>query len=80
MTMSQFYMAVVLVILAAVALMLVLTRKGGQQRRLSTLAALAFVFVFAGLFFGESRLLGYGLIAVGVVLAIVDIFRRFPTR
>ena len=80
MTMSRFYIAVVLVILAAVALMVFLTRKSGQQRRLSTLASLAFVFVLAGLFFGESRLLGYGLIAVGVVLAIIDIFRRFPTR
>jgi len=29
--MSQFYLAVVLVILAAIALMIVLTRKGRQQ-------------------------------------------------
>jgi len=77
--MSQFYLAVVLVILAAIALMIVLTRKGRQQRRLSTLAALAFVFVLAGLFFGEHRLLGYGLLAIGVVLAIIDVFRRLRT-
>jgi hypothetical protein len=32
------------------------------------------------LFFGENRLLGYGLIAVGVVLAIIDMFRRFASR
>jgi membrane-bound ClpP family serine protease len=80
MTMSRFYIAAVLVILAAIALMAFLTRNARQQRRLSTLAGMALVFVLAGLFFGENRLLGYGLIAIGVVLAIVDVFRRLPNR
>jgi membrane-bound ClpP family serine protease len=80
MTMSQFYIAVVLFILAAIALLVFLTKKGPRQRQLGTLAGMAFVFVLAGLFFGENRLLGYGLIAVGVVLAIIDMFRRFASR
>jgi hypothetical protein len=32
----------------------------------------SFAFVLAGLIFGESRLLGYSLLGVGVLLAIVD--------
>ncbi|MFN2120446.1 MAG: hypothetical protein ACK2T0_08660 [Anaerolineales bacterium] len=80
MTMSQFYIAVVLVVLAAIALMVFLTRKGRQEQRLSTLSGMAFVLVLAGLFFGENRLLGYGLIAVGVILAVIDVFRRLPDR
>jgi membrane-bound ClpP family serine protease len=79
MTTSQFYIAADLVILAAIAVIVVLTSKG-WQRRLSTLAALAIVFVLAGLFFGENRLPGYGLLAIGAVLAIIDIFRRLATR
>jgi heme A synthase len=78
--MSQFYMAVVLVILVAIAMMVFLTRKSRQQQRLSMLAGMAFVFVLAGLFFGENRLPGYGLLAVGVVLAIIDVFRKLANR
>ena len=80
MNMSQFYIAVVVVILAAIALLVFLTRKARKQQRLSVLAGMAFAFVLAGLFLGENRLLGYGLMAVGVILAIVDVFRRLPDR
>ena len=80
MTISQFYIALALVILVAITLMVFLTRKGRRQPRLSTLAGVAFVFVLAGLFFGENRVLGYGLLAVGVILAIVDVFRQLPHR
>jgi membrane-bound ClpP family serine protease len=60
--------------------MVSLTRNGRRQRRFSTLAGMAFVFVLAGLFLGGNRLPGYGLIAIGVVLAIIDMFRRSPTH
>jgi membrane-bound ClpP family serine protease len=80
MTMSRFYIAAVVVILVAIALMVFLTRKGRHQERLSTLGGMAFALVLAGLFFGEDRLLGYGLLAVGVTLAIIDVFRRRPNR
>ena len=36
----------------------------------------AFAFVLAGIIFGEERIVGYGLMGVGVVLAIVDIVNR----
>jgi hypothetical protein len=38
------------------------------------LAGLAWAFVLAGIIFGEDRLIGYGLMGVGVVLAVIDVF------
>jgi len=52
------------------------TLKSGRPTRLTPLAGLAFVCVLAGIVLGEQRLIGYGLIAAGVVLALVDIWRK----
>ena len=76
MNISQIYIAVAIVILAVIALAMVLTRRRRQESRPSMLAALAFLFVVAGLFFGDNRLVGYGLMAVGVILAVIDMFRK----
>jgi hypothetical protein len=41
------------------------------------LASLAFGFVVAGIVFGnDNRLIGYGLMGIGVLLAVLDIFRN----
>lgn len=47
-----------------------------NKNRLSPLAGLAFGFILAGIYFRDNRYLGYGLIAVGVILAVIDIFSR----
>lgn len=52
------------------------TLKSGRPTRLTPLAGLAFVLVLAGIVLGERQLIGYGLIAVGVVLALVDIWNK----
>jgi hypothetical protein len=41
------------------------------------MAGLAWGFVLAGILFGDDRLVGYSLMGVGVVLAIVDIVMRW---
>jgi len=46
------------------------------KNRLTPLAGLAFAFVLAGIFFGENRLIRYGLIGIGIILAVVDIIIR----
>ena len=48
----------------------------GQRSRLTPLASLAFAFIVSGILFGEERIIGYSLMGVGVVLAIVDIIIR----
>lgn len=73
---SVAYSAVSIAVLAIVAILVFLVSKGKRENRLTPLAGLAFGFVLAGILFGDDRLIGYGLMAVGVVLAIVDIFSR----
>jgi uncharacterized membrane protein len=60
-------------ILAAVAF-LFLIKKGEHRNKIRSLGGLAFALIIAGILFGENRFIGYGLMAVGVVLSIIDIF------
>ena len=70
------YIAVSIAVLAIIAFLVFFVSRGKRETRLTPLAGLAFGFILAGIFFGEDRLIGYGLMGVGVVLAIVDIFHR----
>ena len=53
--------------------MIVLFGKGGFGERLSPLASIAFILVIAGIFFSDDRVIGYGLMGLGILVAIVDI-------
>jgi hypothetical protein len=77
---SAIYIAVSVVVLAIVAVLAFFIRKGRNENRLTPLAGLAFAFVVAGILFGDDRLIGYGLMGVGVVLAVVDIVNRSRGR
>jgi len=77
---SQFYILVSIVVLAIVALLVFFVNKGKSENRINPLAGLAFGFVLAGILFGDNRLVGYGLMGVGVMLAVVDIFRRLKSK
>jgi hypothetical protein len=76
MNISQIYIAVSIAVLAVVAFFIFAVRKNGKENRLTPLASLAFGFVLAGIVFGNDRLIGYGLMGVGVLLAVFDIFNR----
>jgi predicted branched-subunit amino acid permease len=73
---SHFYIAISIVILASIAFLVLVVRKNKKEKKLSPLAGLAFGFVLAGLFFGEARLMGYSLLGIGMVLAIIDIIKK----
>jgi uncharacterized membrane protein len=62
--------------LAVIAILLFLVAKNGKEQRLTPLAGLAFGFLLAGLFLGENRFIGYGLMGIGVLLALVDMYNR----
>ena len=76
MGMSQVDILIALVVLAVVAALVFLVRKDRAENRLSTLAGLAFGFILAGILFGQQRLLGYALMGIGVIFAVVDMLRR----
>jgi amino acid transporter len=71
---SPYYIAIAIVALLIIALLVFFIRKNGQANRLTPLAGLAFGFVLAGMFFGANRFIGYSLIGVGVLLAVIDMF------
>ncbi len=74
MALSQVYVIIVLFALVGVAVVAFVVKK--KENRLSRLASLAFAFILAGIFFGENVYLGYGLMGVGLGLAVVDIFKK----
>jgi inner membrane protein involved in colicin E2 resistance len=76
MSTSIAYIVASIAALAIIAILVFFVSKGKRENRLTPLAGLAFGFVLAGIIFGDDRLIGYSLMGVGVVLAIVDIFIR----
>ena len=73
---SQVYIIISIVVLAVIALLLFITGRNKQKRGLSKLAALAFAFIIAGILLGENHLVGYTLLGIGVLLAIIDIYSK----
>ncbi len=73
---SVAYLAVSVAVIAIVAVLVFLTGGKRGKSRLSPLAGLAFAFIMAGILFGDDRLIGYGLMGIGVVLAFLDIVNR----
>jgi uncharacterized membrane protein len=77
---SKVYVLIAIVALAVVSL-LVFLRRSERHNRLTPLAGLSFAFVIiAGIIFGDERWLGYGLIGIGVVIAVVDMVHRARSR
>jgi hypothetical protein len=68
------------VALAVIAVLVFVVGKKGEGKRLTPLVSLAFGFVLAGILFGNDRLIGYGLMGVGVILAVVDIFNKLKKK
>jgi RsiW-degrading membrane proteinase PrsW (M82 family) len=73
---SRIFIAVSIIVLAAIAVLVFFVRRERRDNRLTPLASLAFGFVLAGIIFGDERLLGYSLLGVGVILAVADMLRR----
>lgn len=76
MNISQIYIAVSIIALAVVAVLVFFVSKNRKENRLTPLASLAFTFTMLGAIFSDGRLIGYGLMGVGVLLAVADIFNR----
>ncbi len=74
---SQIYILISIIVLLIVAILVFFIRKNKKQRNVFTpLAGLAFGFILAGIVFGNDRLVGYSLMGIGVLLAVIDMFRK----
>jgi len=70
MTPLQITVPLVIIFLA----ILFIGRINSKPKRLSTLAAIAFGFIVAGIAFGENRYVGYSLFAIGILLSVIDAY------
>lgn len=75
MSASQIYILISIIVLAIIAVVVILRRKK-EQKPLSTLAALAFSLVLAGIIFVDNRLISYSLFGAGIILAFIDIIKK----
>ena len=73
------YIVLAIVILAVIATVVFFMRGKAASNRFTPLAGLAFGFIIAGILFGENRFVGYGLMGIGVLLAVADIVNRLRT-
>jgi len=79
-TESSFYIATSIIVLVIIALLVFFIKKKGKGQKLTPLAGIAFAFILAGIIFGENRLIGYSLMGVGVVLAIIDMVLKLKKK
>ena len=73
---SQIYIAISIVVLAIIAILVFFVNKNKKDKKLTPLAGLAFAFVLAGVIFSNDRLIGYSLMGIGIILAVIDIFKK----
>lgn len=59
--------------LVVIVALVFLIRRSPDHKRLSPLTGVAFAFIIAGMLFEDNRIIGYGLLGVGVVIAVIDI-------
>jgi len=67
------YLAMILV--AAVALLILIVKTSGKHRRVKPLSGLGFVMIVAGIVLAGDPILGYGLMAIGILITIVSILK-----
>ena len=73
---TQIYIAISIIALAIVAFLVFFVSRNRNVNRLTPLASLAFTLTMLGVIFNADRLISYGLIGVGVLLAVVDMYNR----
>lgn len=74
---SQVYVLIAILALALIAVVVVFVRGKKPGTKMTGLSQFAFLFIFAGILFSENQFLGYGLMTIGGVLALIDIIKKF---
>ena len=73
---SQIYILLSIVLLALIYTAIFFVKRQKPEGKRTLLAALSFGFIIAGLLSSESRLIGYSLFGIGIVLAVIDIIKK----
>ena len=73
--MEPVWVAISIVALVVIVVLLLVGR-GEQYKKPSNLAILGMSLVVLGIIFGDSRIMGYSFIGVGVLLSVIDTARN----
>jgi len=66
----------IVTLIVLILLLLFIVRRDRRKENLTPLAGLAFAFILAGILFGEQRTVGYSLLGVGLVFAVIDMVKK----
>jgi hypothetical protein len=69
---SQFYTLVSITVLVLVGILAFFVKKNKKDGKITLLAGIAIAFVLAGILFGNVGIIGYSLLGIGTILAIID--------
>jgi len=73
---SHSFIILVIVLLAIAAIIFYVLPPKYKRSNLSPLAGLSFGLILTGMFFGDTRVIGYSFIAAGILLAFVDVYLK----
>jgi hypothetical protein len=73
--MEPVWIAISIIALVVIVVVLLIAR-GRQYQQPSNLAIVGMSLVVLGIIFGDSRLIGYSLIGVGILLSIIEAVRN----
>lgn len=76
MNQPQIYIIIAILSLALILVIVYRLKRQNPEKKMTKLAALSFCFIIAGFIFGESRSVGYSLMGVGGLLALIDIVKK----
>jgi ABC-type cobalamin transport system permease subunit len=68
------------IIVLLITIFLVFFAKNKERKKLTPLAGLALGFIISGMIFTDNRLFSYGLLGVGVILAVIDMVIKTKSK
>jgi len=77
---SQSFIIITIMAILIVAMLVFIKAKRRRQNQIRLLVGLAFSCIVAGILFGENRYSGYGMMAMGVIVALIDILLRLMSN
>ena len=74
------FLIIAIVALVVIVAFVFLIKRSPERKRLSPLTGVSFAFIISSMLFEDNRLIGYSLLGVGIILAIVDIIIKIQHK
>lgn len=73
---SQIYLGIAIAVFVILTILFFLTSRKEEKAVFTPLSGLSMGFILIGILFGDDRIIGYGLLGIGVVFAVVDMVQK----